>query len=82
MKKSIVLSLLILLFSSQFLSAQSGRLKVGNRHFEQASYIGAIRTYETFLATKSPKKEDHRTALTNLAFSYRKVDDARNAERV
>jgi outer membrane protein OmpA-like peptidoglycan-associated protein/tetratricopeptide (TPR) repeat protein len=82
MKKSIVLSLLILLFSSQFLSAQSGRLKVGNRHFEQASYIEAIRTYETFLATKSPKKEDHRTALTNLAFSYRKVDDARNAERV
>jgi outer membrane protein OmpA-like peptidoglycan-associated protein len=82
MKKSIVLNLLILLLSSQFLSAQSGRLKVGNRHFEQASYVEAIRTYETFLATKSPEKEDHRTALTNLAFSYRKVDDARNAERV
>ncbi len=82
MKKSNFIYLIILVFFGQFASAQSSRLKVANRHFEQAAYIESIRTYETFLASKSPKKEDHRTALTNLAFSYRKVDDARNAERV
>ncbi len=82
MKKSNVLNLLFLLLISQVVFAQSGRLKVANRHFDKAAYVEAIRSYETYLVAKSPSKEEHRTALTNLAFSYRKVDDSRNAERV
>lgn len=62
--------------------AQTGRFKVANRHFEQGSYVEAIRNYETYLAGKLSDKAKQREALTNLAFSYRKVDDARNAERV
>lgn len=82
MKKSNLLNLLILLLIGQSAFAQSGRLKVANRYFEKSTYVEAIRSYETYLVAKSPEKEDHRTALTNLAFSYRKVDDSRNAERV
>lgn len=82
MKKINYFIVIIALFSVQIAVAQSGRLKVANRYFEKASYVEAVRTYETFLKTEQKDKAAEKEALKNLAFSYRKLDDARNAERV
>lgn len=82
MKKFKFFIVLFALFSIQMAAAQSGRLKVANRYFEKGSYVEAIRTYEMFLRTEQKDKVAEKEALKNLAFSYRKVDDARNAERV
>ncbi len=64
------------------LNAQSGRLKVADDHFEKLSFVDAIRNYENWLLTADSKDKYRKSALTNLAFSYRKVQDYRNAERV
>lgn len=70
----------VLIFQLTF--AQSGRLKVADRFFEKQSYVEAIRTYETFLRSGESNAKNEQQVLTNLAFSYRKIDDSRNAERV
>ena len=56
------------------------KLKAANRQFEQLSYIDAIRLYEEFLRdAKDPATRQE--GLKKLAYSYRKVQDSRNAER-
>ncbi|MFN3848458.1 MAG: carboxypeptidase regulatory-like domain-containing protein [Spirosomataceae bacterium] len=62
--------------------AQSGRLKLANKHFDNLSYIEAIRTYEDYLRTAKEGSPEMKEALTKLAYSYRKVQDSRNTERV
>lgn len=57
------------------------KLKAANYQFEKLSYLEAIRLYEDFLReNKEPKAKLE--ALKKLAFSYRKIQDTRNAERV
>jgi outer membrane protein OmpA-like peptidoglycan-associated protein len=62
--------------------AQSGRLKQANKHFDNLSYIEAIRTYEEYLRTAKDGSPEMKEALTKLAYSYRKVQDSPNSERV
>jgi tetratricopeptide (TPR) repeat protein len=59
--------------------AQS-KLKSANRQFENLSYIDAIRLYEEFLReARDPIQRGE--GLKKLAYSYRKMQDSRNAER-
>ncbi len=65
------------------LFAQSARLRSANRAFDDYSYADAVRGYEEFL--RGDKKADpveRREALEKLAYSYRRLQDTRNAERV
>jgi outer membrane protein OmpA-like peptidoglycan-associated protein/tetratricopeptide (TPR) repeat protein len=62
--------------------AQSSKLKAANAEFERMSYPQAVRNYEAFLRSSNNKKEHQKEALINLAFSYRKLQDTKNAERV
>ncbi|MES2520217.1 MAG: OmpA family protein [Bacteroidota bacterium] len=56
------------------------KLKAANRQFENLSYIDAIRLYEEFLRdAKDPVTRQE--GLKKLAYSYRKMQDSRNAER-
>lgn len=74
--------LAIVFLIAQHVYAQSGRLKAANRHFDNMSYIEAIRTYEDYLRSAKAGSPEMKEALTKLAYSYRKVQDSRNAERV
>lgn len=62
--------------------AQSNKLKLANRNFDNISYIEAIRNYEDFLRLGKKGNPEVKEALTKLAYSYRKVQDSQNAERV
>ena len=80
-KISYIASVVALLFllACESTHAQA-KLKAANRQFENLSYIDAIRLYEEFLRdAKEPvtRKE----GLKKLAYSYRKMQDSRNAER-
>jgi outer membrane protein OmpA-like peptidoglycan-associated protein/tetratricopeptide (TPR) repeat protein len=75
--------LVVMLFLTATIAhAQSGRLKAANKHFENMSYIEAIRAYEEFLRTSKEGSPEMKEALTKVGFSYRKVQDSRNAERI
>ena len=70
---------LLFLFACESTHAQA-KLKAANRQFENLSYIDAIRLYEEFLHdAKDPTTR--REGLKKLAYSYRKMQDSRNAER-
>ena len=70
---------LLFLFTCESTHAQA-KLKAANRQFENLSYIDAIRLYEEFLHdAKDPTTR--REGLKKLAYSYRKMQDSRNAER-
>lgn len=62
--------------------AQSNKLRAANSEFDKMSYAQAVRNYEAFLGNRSHEKEQLKEALTKLAFSYRKLQDSKNAERV
>lgn len=62
--------------------AQSNKLKLANRNFDNISYIEAIRNYEDFLRLGKKGNPEVKEALIKLAYSYRKVQDSQNAERV
>ena len=62
--------------------AQTNKLKLANRNFDNISYIEAIRNYEDFLRLGKKANPEIKEALTKLAYSYRKVQDSQNAERV
>ncbi len=63
--------------------AQSARLRTANRQFDNLSYVSAVRAYEDFLRVDRKKEPtETREALIKLAYSYRKLEDSRNAERV
>jgi outer membrane protein OmpA-like peptidoglycan-associated protein len=70
---------ILILFACQHTHAQA-KLKAANRQFEQLSYVDAIRLYEEFLRdAKDPVTRQE--GLKKLAYSYRKMQDSRNAER-
>ncbi len=70
-------------FSSLSGYAQSARLRTANRQFDNLSYVSAVRAYDDFLRVDRKKEPaETREALTKLAYSYRKLEDTRNAERV
>ena len=75
-----LLALFILI--TQLIFAQSGRLKVANRNFDNMSYIEAIRNYEDYLRTAKTGTSEMKEALIKVGYSYRKVQDSRNAERI
>ncbi|RYC70282.1 OmpA family protein [Spirosoma sordidisoli] len=63
--------------------AQSARLRTANKQFDNYSYVSAVRAYEEFLrADKKKEPAETREAMTKLGYSYRKLQDMRNAERV
>jgi hypothetical protein len=62
--------------------AQSNKLRAANSEFDKMSYAQAVRNYEAFLGNGRHEKEQLKEALTKLAFSYRKLQDSKNAERV
>ncbi len=62
--------------------AQTAKLKSANKSFENMSYIEAIRSFEDYLQATKQEGVERREALAKLAFSYRKVQDSQNAERV
>lgn len=82
MKKYNILLLAFIFLIAQQSFAQSGRLKAANRSFENMSYIEAIRNYEDYLRTAKTGTPEMKEALTKLGYSYRKVQDSRNAERI
>lgn len=72
-----------IMFASLTAQAQSARLRAANKQFDNLSYVSAVRAYEEFL--RIDKKKDPvetREAMTKLGYSYRKLQDTRNAERV
>ena len=78
-----VLLLVGMTVESLMVQAQSTRLRAANKQFENLSYVSAVRAYEEFL--RGDKKGDlteTRDALIKLGYSYRKLQDTRNAERV
>lgn len=82
MKKYNIWLLAFIILIAQQTFAQSSRLKAANRSFENMSYIEAIRNYEDYLGTAKSGTPEMKETLTKLAYSYRKVQDSRNAERV
>lgn len=82
MKKYNIWLLAFIFLIAQQTFAQSSRLKVANRSFENMSYIEAIRNYEDYLRTAKTGTPEMKETLTKLAYSYRKVQDSRNAERI
>lgn len=71
----------LLVLCSFLVQAQSSRFKLAEKNFANLSYVEAVRHYEAFLV-KSDDNKQRQTALEHLAFSYRKLQDFRNAERV
>jgi len=82
MKKYSIWILAFIIIMAQQTFAQNGRLKAANRSFENMSYIEAIRNYEDYLRTDKTGTPEIKETLTKLAYSYRKVQDSRNAERI
>lgn len=63
--------------------AQSARMKAANKQFESLAYANASRTYEEFLRLdKRRDSAETQEAYTKLAYSYRALQDTKNAERV
>lgn len=62
--------------------AQGNRLKTANKQFENFSYLNAVREYEDLLKGGGLTPTQRQEALTKLAYSYRRLQDSRNAERV
>lgn len=78
-----VLLLAGLAFWSLTVQAQSARLRAANKQFDNLSYVSAVRAYEDFLRTDKKKDPtETRDALIKLGYSYRKLEDTRNAERI
>ncbi|WP_299458813.1 OmpA family protein [uncultured Microscilla sp.] len=75
MKKGVLL--IIILMCSMWVQAQRTRLRKANVEFAKFNYKEAIKLYETYLAKNPSNKE----AQANLAHSYRKVNDSKNAEK-
>lgn len=76
----IALSVILLILCGHESVFSQAKLKAANRQFEQLSYIDAIRLYEDFLSDAKIDSSARKEALKKLAYSYRKVQDTRNAE--
>jgi outer membrane protein OmpA-like peptidoglycan-associated protein len=78
---SILILALILLGS--IAQAQSSKMKAANRFYDNLSFVDAIRLYEDVLKNeKNLAPAIQRDCLKKLAFSYRRMQDTRNAERI
>lgn len=78
----LLLAVPLLLLSLETM-AQSARLRVANKQFDDMSYTSAVRAYEEFLRLdKRNDPTEQREALIKLGYSYRRLQDSRNAERV
>ena len=78
-----VLFLLGLACWSLNVQAQSARLRAANKQFDNLSYVGAVRAYEDFLRVDKKKDPaETREAMIKLGYSYRRLNDFRNAERI
>lgn len=78
-----VLMIAMLTLASLKVCAQSTRVRAANKQFEAMSYVSAVRLYEEFL--RLDKKKDPaeiRDVYIKLGYSYRKLQDTRNAERI
>ncbi|MFC0184238.1 OmpA family protein [Pseudarcicella hirudinis] len=71
----------MLAISGTFTYGQA-KLKAANRQFEDFSYLNAIPLYEGYLKEKNVEQPARQEALKKLAYSYRRIQDIRNAERV
>ena len=81
-RHALLLAVPLLLLSFETLS-QSARLRAANKQFENMSYVNAVRMYEEFVRLDKRKDPvELQEALTKLGYSYRKLQDSRNAERV
>ncbi|MFD1143223.1 OmpA family protein [Larkinella insperata] len=77
--------LLSILFSVVTLAVQgqSARLKTANKQFENLAYAHAAQSYEDFLrGDKRKDPAETQEAYTKLAYSYRSLQDTKNAERI
>ncbi|RAJ99820.1 outer membrane protein OmpA-like peptidoglycan-associated protein [Larkinella arboricola] len=77
--------LLSVIFSVVALAVQgqSTRLKAANKQFENLAYAHAAQAYEDFLRVDKRKDPaETQEAYTKLAYSYRALQDTKNAERI
>ena len=79
----ILLLTVLLLLSMADTIAQTARLRSANHEFAEMNYMNAARLYEEFI--RQDKRKDPtelREALTRLGYSYRRLQDSKNAERI
>ncbi|UBM58867.1 OmpA family protein [Marinilongibacter aquaticus] len=84
MKRNFAIGLSIsflLLCAVQSVFAQSS-LKSGNKAYDKQSYVLAVKRYEEYVDGAKTGDKDLPEALSKLAYSYKKLQDYRNAERV
>ncbi|MCU0339683.1 MAG: OmpA family protein [Spirosomaceae bacterium] len=72
----------VLLLLTLNVFGQSAKLRSANRAFDDYGYAEAVRGYEEFLRGKKSDPTERKEALEKLAYSYRRLQDTRNAERV
>ncbi|MFC5407963.1 OmpA family protein [Larkinella bovis] len=73
----------VLVTATVAVQAQSARLKAANKQFENLAYVNAVRAYEEFLKLdKAREATEVQEAFTKLAYSYRALQDTKNAERI
>jgi outer membrane protein OmpA-like peptidoglycan-associated protein/tetratricopeptide (TPR) repeat protein len=78
-----LLGALCLFLLSAGAMAQSTRLRAANKQFDNMSYINAVRGYEEFLRIdKNSDPLETREALIKLGYSYRRLQDTKNADRI
>jgi outer membrane protein OmpA-like peptidoglycan-associated protein len=77
--KKIILTAFGLVLNFQIIFAQS--LEIADREFEKFHYKKASELYEAFLLKPSEKAEVNQKVQENLATCYRKMNDAKNAEK-
>src|SRR4028118_724293 len=79
MNRNLLLSILLLLTSwGAFAQEPSLRMKLANKKYDRLAYSAAILLYQDVLKHEPGNLK----AMVNLADSYQKVKDTRNAERV
>ncbi|RRB07512.1 OmpA family protein [Larkinella rosea] len=73
----------VLSMGALVVQAQSARLKTANKQFENLAYLNAARAYEDFLRLDKRKEPaEIQEAYTKLGYSYRALQDTKNAERI
>ncbi|MFD1819373.1 WD40-like Beta Propeller Repeat [Pseudarcicella hirudinis] len=82
MKRFFQISIILVLAISGTFTYGQAKLKAANRQFEDFSYLNAIPLYEGYLKEKNVEQPARQEALKKLAYSYRRIQDIRNAERV
>jgi outer membrane protein OmpA-like peptidoglycan-associated protein len=79
-KKSLIPIILFLSLLSLKSYAQNSRLRTALESYDKMAYPAAVRSFEAYLGSGKMDKEHEKEALTKLAYSYRKIQDFKNAE--